>query len=269
MQELGEHVSLNSINAVVPSLCPASLAHGKLSNGKGWFIVTEFLDRNAVDGSSWGPHSLARKLATLHSTTAPAPEGYDRPMFGFPVTTICGSTPQSNTYHTSWSTFFAENRLLSIQRQGQINHGTDDELKDWILKIVNTVVPALLGDGQLGGADGIKPVVVHGDLWQGNKMRGVIDGRTGIEDLIFDPSACYAHSEFEIGIMRLFGGFPASFWQEYHRYLPKTEPQSEYEDRVKLYSLYHQLNHYAIFGGSYREQSLQAMKALYKKYKTR
>ena len=100
-------------------------------------------------------------------------------------------------------------------------------------------------------------------------MCGMIDGRTGIEDLVFDPPACYAHSEFEIGIMRLFGGFPAIFWQEYHRYLPKTEPRSECEDRIMLYSLYHQLIHHAIYGGSYREESLQSMKALCNKYETR
>ena len=54
---------------------------------------------------------------------------------------------------------------------------------------------------------------------------------------MFDPSACYAHSEYELGIMRMFGGFTGSFLKEYHQLCPKTEPVDEYEDRVNLYEL--------------------------------
>lgn len=229
-------------------------------------MITEFLDRNPLNPPPSGPVSFARKLATLRSTPAPIPEGHEKAMYGFPATTICGPTSQPNGYQLSWAKFFTENRLRSIQRACEINQGFDDELNYWIVKTIDCAVPALLADGHLGGSDGITPVVVHGNLWQCNKMSGMIDGRTGIEDVIFDPSASYSHSEFEIGIMRLFGGFPAIFWQEYHRYLPKTEPRSEYEDRFMLYGLYHQLNHHAIYGGSYREESLKAMKTLCDKF---
>jgi fructosamine-3-kinase len=37
--------------------------------------------------------------------------------------------------------------------------------------------------------------------------------------------------------MRIFGGFPAGFFDEYHRLVPKTEPIHEYEDRIQLYGL--------------------------------
>lgn len=229
-------------------------------------MVTEFLDRNPTNAPTRSKLSFARKLATLHSTPAPFPEGYETPMFGFPVTTICGPTSQPNSFKPSWAAFFGENRLAAIGRACELNQEPDDQLKYWIARTIDFVVPALLADGHLGGSEGIIPVVVHGNLWQGNKMCGMIDGRTGVEDLIFDPSASYSHSEFEIGIMRLFGGFPAIFWQEYHRYLPKTEPRHEYEDRVRLYSLYHQLNHHAVYGGSYREESLETMQGLCEKY---
>ena len=55
--------------------------------------------------------------------------------------------------------------------------------------------------------------------------------------MVYDPSACYAHSEFELGIMRMFGGFGARFFEEYHGVVAKTEPVEEYEDRVRLYEL--------------------------------
>jgi hypothetical protein len=50
-------------------------------------------------------------------------------------------------------------------------------------------------------------------------------------------SARYAHNKDESGIMRMFGGFSAGFFHEYHRLVPNTHPTAEYEDRNKLYQL--------------------------------
>ena len=86
------------------------------------------------------------------------------------------------------------------------------------------------------------------------------------EDVVFDSSACYGHSEFELGIMKMFGGFGGSFLKEYHKLVPKTEPAEEYEDRVALYELYHHLNHHALFGGGYRSGAVSIMKNLIAKY---
>lgn len=57
------------------------------------------------------------------------------------------------------------------------------------------------------------------------------------EDVVFDSSACYAHSEFELGMMKMFGGFGSGFLTEYHQLVAKAEPIDEYEDRVALYEL--------------------------------
>ncbi|KAK2771824.1 hypothetical protein FQN53_004885, partial [Emmonsiellopsis sp. PD_33] len=55
--------------------------------------------------------------------------------------------------------------------------------------------------------------------------------------VIFDPAASYAHSEFELGIMRMFGGFGKGFYEEYHALCPRGEPVGEFEDRVGVYEL--------------------------------
>jgi fructosamine-3-kinase len=58
-----------------------------------------------------------------------------------------------------------------------------------------------------------------------------------VEEVVYDPSSAYAHSEFEWGIMRMFGGFTGPFEKEYHGLKPKDEPVGEWEDRVALYEL--------------------------------
>jgi len=266
----GEHASLNAINSAVPSLCPKSLAWGKLDDGAGCFLCTEFIDTTA--GSSSGGDegsgmSLAQKLARLHS--AAVPEEFQSKGFGFPVSTCCGNTVQDNSFKSSWATFYGQNRLLGILEQAESNNGRDAKLRALVEKTVGRVVPRLLGDGHLGGREGIKPVVCHGDLWSGNKGKGKFLSRSesAVEDIVFDPSAVYGHNEYDHGIMNMFGGFSSSFWKEYFRYLPKTEPADEYEDRVALYESYHHLNHYSIFGGSYKSGAVRLLEPLVKKYR--
>ncbi|KAF2275866.1 Ketosamine-3-kinase [Westerdykella ornata] len=263
----GEHESLNALHSAVPSLCPASFGHGRFEDQPSTsFLVAEFLNLGGRSASKSGP-SLAAKLAKLHTTPARIPEGYDKPMFGFPVTTCCGDTPQDNSYKESWADFYAENRLRFILRRAEKSNGSDKELHTLVEATASKVVPRLIGDSHLNNGKGVTPVVVHGDLWSGNASVGTIGSKSGEpEDVVFDPSACYAHNEYELGIMKMFGGFGGSFLKEYHELCPKTEPVEEYEDRVKLYELYHHLNHYALFGGGYRSGAVSIMKSLVKKY---
>lgn len=188
-------------------------------------------------------------------------------LFPFHVA-CCGDTEQPNDYTDSWADFYAQHRLLAILKKSERTNGKDPTLRSLVEKTATETVPRLIGDKHLNGGKGVTPVVVHGDLWSGNKGRGRIGGQGAVEDVVFDPSACYAHSEYELGIMKMFGGFGGSFLKEYHQLCPKTEPVDEYEDRVALYELYvkfdqralarttlnervryHHLNHHAIFGG--------------------
>ncbi|KAF1934410.1 Ketosamine-3-kinase [Didymella exigua CBS 183.55] len=264
----GEHASLNAINTIVPSLCPRSYGYGNFeSDPNTSFLITDFLHLTSRSSSRSNAPSLAQKLAKLHTTSAPTPDGYDRPMFGFPYTTCCGDTPQDNSYKESWADFYAENRLRSILRGGEKAQGPDNEFHNLVEATASQVVPQLIGDDHLNNGKRVTPVVVHGDLWSGNASTGVIGSKEGeLEDLVFDSSACYAHSEFELGIMKMFGGFGRSFLEEYHELCPKTEPVEEYEDRVKLYELYHHLNHWAMFGGGYKSGAASIMRSLVKRY---
>lgn len=262
----GEYASLNAIADIVPGFCPRALACGLLDDGnengngvnqKGYFLVTEFLDLSGRSSSSSSTTntkgtSLAQRLGKLHSTPAPIPQSSEsnKPKFGFPVPTYCGDTRQPNNFHDSWADFYAKERLLMILQESENRNGSDQGLRELVTKTAETVVPRLLGDKHLGydrngQGNGIVPVVVHGDLWSGNASRGRIvksgnrsDEADGvIADVVYDPSACYAHNEYELGIMHMFGGFGKGFFDEYHSIVPKTEPVEEYEDRVRLYEL--------------------------------
>lgn len=229
----GEHASLNAIHAAVPNFCPRSHGHGRLRDAPAKsFLATDFLDLGAAGPPGSGA-SLARKLARLHTTPAPVPDGFDAPVFGFPVTTCCGATEQDNSWKDSWVEFYADNRLRHIGRACARANGRDAELEKALETVAAKVVPRLLG----AVAD-ITPVVIHGDLWSGNHGRGVIAGQGGVEEVVYDPSAVYGHSEYELGIMSMFGGFGRDFWTEYEQRVPKAEPKEEWEDRVALYELY-------------------------------
>ena len=265
----GEHASLNAIHDAVPTLCPKSFGHGQLKDTPGKsYLVTDFLDLSGWFSSSKSAKgmSLAEKLAKLHTTPPPSPEGHDKPQFGFPTTTCCGDTPQDNTYSSSWADFYANRRLRFIAKQSRKSNGADKQLDELVEDTCDKVIPRLIGDDHLNSGKGVKPAIIHGDLWSGNASLGKLPGMTEPEDIVYDPSACYAHSEFELGIMKMFGGFGGTFLKDYHKLVPKTEPVDEYEDRVALYELYHHLNHHALFGGGYRGGAVSIMRRLLDKY---
>ena len=189
--------------------------------------------------------SLAHKLAKLHSIPAPTPKGYDHPQFGFPVATACGDSIQDNTFSDSWADFFARRRLGAALKLIEANHGPDKSLAGLVERVVGGVVPRLLGASHLrrgrsaaehGGGE-IVPVLVHGDLWAGNRGTGNLDGDGMAEEVVFDPSCCWAHGEYEWGIMKMFGGFGEEFEREYREVKETDEPVEEWEDRVELYGL--------------------------------
>ncbi|KAL1797076.1 hypothetical protein ACET3X_005616 [Alternaria dauci] len=267
----GEYLGLIDLHKACPSSVPYPVAHGNLSATVGCFLIMEYLEQDTSGKliSAMDTMSLAQKLAKLHSYPTPVPEGFDAPVFGFPAVTYCGPTPQANKFTTSWREFFVEDRMRMILNFCEAERGSDNELRYWIERTIDGPIAHLLADGHLGGQMGVKPAIVHGNLWYGNKMRGTIPGSltsNEAEDILFDPSAAWCHSEFELGILCLFGGFSAGFFQEYHSLIPKTDPKHEYEDRVELYMLYHQLNHCALFGGEYRGESIVRMRRLCAKY---
>ncbi|KAG9301259.1 hypothetical protein G9A89_012642 [Geosiphon pyriformis] len=238
----GESEALNAISKAVPNFAPTPLCTGSLPNG-GAFLVTEFLPLISTHSKNQ-QILLGKKLAQLHSTTSPNGN------FGFPVTTMCGTTFQDNTWEDDWENFYKERRLMSILEKCLKTYPGDSELERLGIIMVDKVVHHLLKDIQ------IQPSLIHGDLWSGN---WAINANTN-EPIIFDPAACYGHREMELSIMTMFGSPSNDFFKEYHNHHPKQKPF--FEERQELYQLYHYLNHYYLFGGGYRNSSISIMKKL-------
>ena len=94
--------------------------------------------------------------------------------------------------------------------------------------------------------------LIHGDLWSGNAHVGP-EG----EPVLIDPAAYWGWAEAELGMTKLFGGFPNSFYQSYINCNPL---EKGWESRLDLYNIYHLLNHLNLFGGGYLGQVMAAVK---------
>ncbi|BGP24154.1 hypothetical protein JCM10295v2_003061 [Rhodotorula toruloides] len=237
-QLAGEAESLRRMNRACGEVAPRMIGSGEMEDGERW-MLTEWHDLSSIPASD---NRLANFIAKLH--LAPAPPGQ---RFGFPVPTCCGATEQDNTEEPSWATFFGTRRIGDLVRRIG-----DPELSRLGEEVQRRVIPRLLGKLD------VRPSLLHGDLWSGN-ARFSLNRRAPIT---FDPSSYYGHSEADLGILRMFGGFSEAFFRRYHELVPKTEPVDEYEQRLQLYECYHHLNHALMFGGSYRSGAVALLRGL-------
>ncbi|ROL53087.1 Ketosamine-3-kinase [Anabarilius grahami] len=167
--------------------------------------------------------------------------------FGFHVNTCCGYIPQVNDWQDDWVSFHSQQRLQHQLGLVEQSYG-DREARELWAKL-QLKIPQLFTDIE------VVPALLHGDLWGGN-VAECSDG-----PIIFDPASFYGHSEFELAISGIFGGFGSSFYNAYHEKIPKT---AGFAERQQLYQLFHYLNHWNHFGQSYRGSSLRIMKDLTK-----
>ncbi|GAV03164.1 hypothetical protein RvY_13632-2 [Ramazzottius varieornatus] len=166
--------------------------------------------------------------------------------FGFSTTTCCGYIPQDNTWTDDWVTFFTQRRL-ELQVNLAVKKYHDQELlHQWTA--MKPKIPSFF-KGIV-----VQPSLLHGDLWGGN-----IGQTAKGEPIVFDPAVFYGHDEYDLGISSMFGGFGKSFFDAYHKLIPRTEG---FDVRQELYKLFHYLNHYNHFGSSYRGSCMKILKNL-------
>ena len=172
---------------------------------------------------------IGAALAKLHKCT--------NRYFGFNYDNTIGEMPQYNAVNqsiTSWNYFFWNYRLL-FQIQYALKNKRINRNEYTKLLLIKSKLKNLFSSS-------IKPSLLHGDLWTGN----VISGKNG--PVFIDTSCYYGHSEADLALTYMFGGFNNDFYSSYEVYSPL---ESGYEQRKPIYMLYHYLNHLNIFGRSY------------------
>lgn len=206
----------------------------------GSFIVMEALDLKGRASQA----DLGHRLALMHKAVPKSDEMAASGKFGFAVENTIGGTPQPNGWMDNWVDFFRERRL-----RHQLQLAGDATLSQYGEKLLPRLEHFFKGAGE------IQPSILHGDLWSGNVA--ACDG----EPVIFDPACYYGHHEAEWG-MSWCAGFGSEFWRAYHDVIPKAPG---WDDRHQLYTLYHILNHYNMFGDSYYGQARRIMQNLVSK----
>uniref|UniRef100_A0A3Q3MTH8 protein-ribulosamine 3-kinase n=1 Tax=Mastacembelus armatus TaxID=205130 RepID=A0A3Q3MTH8_9TELE len=256
----GEMASLEAILMTEVVKVPKPVKVIELDTG-GCVFVMEHLDMRGL--SKYSKH-LGEQLAELHlynkrqleklkkeqqtvgkgagQSEAPGVE-----KFGFSVTTCCGYLPQVNEWQDDWVTFFSQQRLQHQINMVEKSYG-DREARELWAKL-QLKIPQYFTDVD------IVPALLHGDLWREN----VAECAEG--PVIFDPSSFYGHSEYELGITGIFGGFNNDFYSAYHKKIPQAPG---FAKRSQLYQLFNYLNNWNHFGDDYRESSIRIMKDLLK-----
>lgn len=178
-------------------------------------------------------HTFAEKLRDLHSRPQEA--------FGFSNDNHIGYTPQRNTIsHGSWADYFCLHRLQYMVNLLGHSH---PQVKPAYAQAEDLIFH------RLNQAE-VKPALVHGDLWSGNFLCDEDN-----EPVLIDPACYWGHSEVDLAMSELFGGFDREFYEAYC--LP-----AGYKERRDIYNLYHLMNHWLLFGGGYASQVMSRLEQL-------
>ncbi len=193
------------------------------------FIALQALNLQR-EGSAANYRSFGRQLAELHH--------YQQADFGADFNNTLGITPQRNTLSNSWFDFWRTHRLGFQLKLAHKNNAPSALIEDGLR--LNEKFEALFDVPP-------KASCLHGDLWQGNW--GFNESGKAV---IFDPAHYFGDRETDIAMTSLFGRAPPEFYTAYAAAYPLREG---YATRETFYNLYHILNHFNLFGGSYADQA--------------
>jgi len=215
---------------------PEVLAASDGGDGEPPHLVLSWVDEGrAVAGTE---EAFGRSLAQLH---AAEPDG-----FGRADRRTTGSRGLPNEPCPTWAEFYATQRLAPLARIARDEQALAPAVVDALERLDADRLVAVGGPLE-------PPARLHGDLWAGNRL---VD-RAG-ESWLIDPAAHGGHREFDLAMMRLFGGFGAGCFAAYHEVWPLAEG---WRDRIALHQVAPLVVHAIKFGGSYRSAAADAISA--------
>ncbi|NND91555.1 MAG: phosphotransferase, partial [Granulosicoccus sp.] len=147
------------------------------------YLALQWIDEG--QRSTMGEEQFGRELAMLHQSPCR--------QFGRADQRSTGSLGLPNVPCASWAEFYATQRLLPLARIARDRRA----LGDSVIKGIETLAGRL---DTIPGSDE-SSARLHGDLWAGNRLVDKM-GRSWL----IDPASHGGHREFDLAMMRLFGG---------------------------------------------------------------
>jgi len=188
-------------------------------------LALEWIEEGARVTS--GEEALGQQLAKLHQSPFPC--------FGRTDERTTGSLAVPNTPTDDWVSFYRERRLRPLMALA----ADRSALSSSTLSKLSTLSEQLDRFAPTPEA----PSLVHGDLWAGNR---IVD--TDGQSWLIDPAAHGNHREFDLSMMRLFGGYGERCFAAYNETYP-LDP--DWVDRIPLFQLAPLIVHAIKFGGHY------------------
>lgn len=233
----GEYKSMKEIYDTLPSIAPVPRGYGPCRNQAGTYFYA--CDYVSVTPDLPDPAQLGRKLAELHHRSAgKSPNG----KFGFYCPTFDGNQPLNTTWTSSWTELF-KTHIREAYELDLTRNPHWQLYEDVVQFVLDKLIPRLLDV-----LKDIKPVLIHGDLWESNIGT---DEETD-EIVVWDACAYYAHHEREVGTWRCAHHQMTddAYRREYFRHFPPSEPREEADDRNRLYSIEVLMNNAVSFPGA-------------------
>jgi fructosamine-3-kinase len=217
-----EYLGLQAIAKTQTIQTPQVIHFGDLKHLS--YLALEWIETKAATTNNY--ILLGQQLAHLHQSS--------QDQFGGTTSNFIGHLSQSNSYQDHWNDFYINQRLAPQLQLAQSKHLLENKDIPSVTTLKETCAPYF---------ENITPSLLHGDLWNGN----VFISKNDIP-YIFDPATYYGHSEVDIAMTKLFGGFDTVFYDTYHNIIPKD---AYTDSRIELYQLYYLLVHLNMFGSSY------------------
>ena len=219
-----EAAGLAWLRAAAAVSVPEVVAVSDGDGGGPAFLVLEWISEGRVAPGSEA--DFGRSLAALHTAGAAA--------FGRTDRRTTGSLALPNDPCSSWSEFYGTRRLLPLARLAADRRSLPASVIAQLERLAGSVDRF---------DDGRPAARLHGDLWAGNRL---VDARG--RSWLIDPAAHGGHPEFDLAMMRLFGGFGGHCFAAYDEANPLAPGAAE---RVALHQVAPLVVHAIKFGGSY------------------
>lgn len=197
------------------------------------FLALEWIQEGVRNPGSEA--ALGLQLAKLHQHPVSC--------FGREDRRTTGSLGLPNEPCDSWADFYGTQRLQPLAKIASDRKA----LSGKTIRKIESLSTQLKEFAELN----VPASCLHGDLWAGNRIVDVAGN-----NWLIDPACHNGHREFDLAMMRLFGGYGEECFQSYHDNFPLTDG---WQQRVPLHQLAPLIVHAIKFGRSYVSPTEEAL----------